>query len=368
MAENSFRLTEKQVEILLEAGSQAPSGGNVQPWKAKVFPDRLELYLDTKRSVGFLDVNKTASLFALGCFLENIEIAAQKLKLAYKVSLDFSDLSRTIVVIKFEDSAPDNSRTHLFPSIKERVTNRQLYDGSLVEEKIINKFINDTENYDNRFKLVSISDQRQKVNLAHTLGRADVIRMTNRKAYSQMIGEFRWSKEEVLKTRDGLDLQTLEMPRNLAKIFTLIREHHNIMNVLPRKAFEEISKPVIEGSSHVLCVSSTKGLSSEIIFEAGRAVERIWLEATSKGLAFQPWTIVTFFFFRVFNFGGEGFSVEEIKEIKSIREELNEIFNLKDSDMPLFIFRISKAKEPTARSLKLHWKDFTTFDKSFTGK
>jgi hypothetical protein len=368
MIENSFRLTKKQVEILLEAGSQAPSGGNTQPWKVKVFSDRLEFSLDPKRSVSFIDVNKTASLFSLGCFLENIEIAAQKLELAYKVSLDFSDLTRSIVVIKFEDNVPDNSRTHLFPSIKERVTNRQLYDGSLVDEKIINKFIEETREYNNSLKLASISDQRQKVKLAHTLGRADVIRMTNRKAYSQMIGEFRWSKKEVLETKDGLDLRTLEMPRNLAKIFTLIRKHHNIMGVLPKRVFEEISKPIIEGSSHVLCVYSSKGLSSEIIFEAGRVVERIWLEATSKGLAFQPWTIVTFFFFRVFNFGGEGFSAEEIKEIKSIREELNEIFNLKDSDMPLFIFRISKAKEPTARSLKLHWKDFTTFDKSFTGK
>ncbi len=360
---SSFKLTKKEIETLLTAGSMAPSGANAQPWRVKVFPDNLKLYFDPKRSASFIDVGKTASLFGLGCFLENIEVAAEELSLKYSLSFNFSNLNKTIVTMKFvgRNEERGGSRAYLYPFIKERVSNRQLYDGSMVDAGYIKQIQKDTSDHNKNLRLAAISQQAKKVLLAKVLGRADVIRMTNRKAYTQMIQEFRWSPEEVKKTRDGLDLRTLEMPKNMAKIFTLIHKHHQIINMLPRRVFVEISKPMIEGSSHVHCLYTTRKLTPEIMFEAGRIIERIWLKTTSKKLSFHPWTIVTFFIFRMLYHKGEGFSKEEINELKSIRSDLNQIFNLKNSEVPIFIFRISRAKKPSARSLRLNWKEFTEF-------
>ncbi len=362
MSQN-FSLTSKEIETLIKAGGMGPSGGNAQPWRVKVFPNKLELSLDPKRSESFIDVGKFASIFALGCFLENVEITAQKLGLAYSSLLQITDVTKKIVTITFagRNFVHKNSRAYLFPTIAKRVTNRQLYDGSVIEDNYIKQLQKTTGDFNSNLNMSALSKQQEKLALAETLGRADIIRMTNKQTYTQMIEEFRWTQEDVLRTHDGLDLQTLEMPRNLARIFTLIHKHHEIMNMLPKKVFREISKPLIEGSSHVCCLSTTGRLTPEISFEAGRIIERIWLIATSLNLAFQPWTIVTFFIFRVFYFEGEGFSRSEIVEIKAIREELQRHFNLKNSETPLFIFRLSRAKKPTAKSLKRDWREFVEF-------
>ncbi|KKP59868.1 MAG: UBA/THIF-type NAD/FAD binding fold protein [Candidatus Gottesmanbacteria bacterium GW2011_GWA1_34_13] len=290
-------------------------------------------------------------------------IAAQKLGLVYELVTDFKDLSKTVARIIFTDRnrKSNHGLISLFSQIGKRVTNRQLYDGTLIEEKYISalkKII--TENSSN-FLLNAVSRQKDKIALVDALGKADVIRMTNFQAYKQMIGELRWNTEEVKRTRDGLDIKTLEMPYNLDKLFALVHKYHGIMKLLPKRVFIEITKPTIEGSSHVLCLSTNKKYNSQILFETGRIIEKIWLTATSWNISFQPWTISTFFIFRITFYKGIGFTDHEIEEIKKIKKEINFIFNLSDKDLPLFIFRLARAKKPSVRSLRLDWKDFTDF-------
>ncbi|KKP59867.1 MAG: hypothetical protein UR52_C0002G0095 [Candidatus Gottesmanbacteria bacterium GW2011_GWA1_34_13] len=52
---NKFILSDKEIKILIKSGCLAPSGGNIQPWRVKVHPNMLDISIDSKRSVSFID-------------------------------------------------------------------------------------------------------------------------------------------------------------------------------------------------------------------------------------------------------------------------------------------------------------------------
>lgn len=358
-----FKLTTEEIEKLCIAGSMAPSGGNAQPWLVSIFySNTFELRLDRKRSESFLDVGRYASFFALGCFTENLLIAAEWLGLKYEFKfLGYRSISEPLVKIIFtaRQSTSSITKASLYPYIEKRVTNRQFYDGTSITEKNIHQLKKLVTASFKNYKISTLSLVEEKTILAEILGRLDVIRILNDSLFQEMVHEIRWSEEEVVKSRDGLDIKTLELPQNAAKGLILLKKFPSMRRVLPRTAFKDMAKPVLLGASHLCCLSVSLKLSPEIMFNGGRALEKLWLEITSLGFSFQPWTIFTFFMIRVNLFKGEKFSDEEIEEIKKAESDFRKVFNLEKDDIPIFIFRLSKSKPPSARSLRLRWEKFT---------
>lgn len=358
----SFKLSRCEVEKLAIAGGKAPSGGNIQPWILTVKPQQLQIKLDPLRSKSFIDVGKSASFLALGCFAENVCIAAQTMGLIYKIDvLEYKKISDPIIVIKFFDRKEGMKKfSHpLYPYISKRVTNRQLSDGTIIGNKQIEKLKKVASQSGKRYGLVALSGYNDKKKAAKILGKTDAIRNTNKETLRQMMEEFRWSRAEALATRDGLAIETLELPTNLEKMLRLYKKVPSLRYIIPKEAFEKMTEPLILGSSHICCYYTSQPYSSRSLVIGGMILERIWLTATKLGLAFQPWTVLPFFIFRVKYFQGEGFSKSEIEQIQKLETDLRSLFDLKNNYLPLFIFRLSKAKPPSAKSLRLSWKQYT---------
>lgn len=363
---NDFKLTKEEIEKLCIAGSMAPSGGNSQPWLVTVINgNTFELKLDKKRSESFLDVGKYASFFALGCFSENLLIAAEWLGLKYEFKfLGYRGISEALVKIVFtaRQNIPRITEDSLYPYIEKRVTNRQFYDGTSISGKNIQQLKKCITNSFENYKISTLALTEEKTVLAEILGRLDVIRILNDNLFQEMVHEIRWSEEEVVKSRDGLDIKTLELPQNAAKALALLKKFPSMRRVLPRSAFKDMAKPVLLGASHLCCLSVSLKLLPETMFNGGRALEKLWLEITKLGFSFQPWTIFTFFMIRVNLFKGEKFSNEEVEEIKKAESDFRKVFKLEKDDIPIFIFRLSKSKSPSARSLRLGWEEFTEIE------
>lgn len=354
-----FELTKKEIEILCEAGSLAPSGGNLQSWKVKVVDNSIYLYLDLRHGESFLDVGNAASVISLGCFCENVCQAADKLKLKYKVEVanKISD-GKPICVINFLGKR-ENDKENLYLQIPDRQTNRQLSDGRIIKSEEIKILQNLAREFSKSIELNFISNSKDIKKAVDSFSVADGIRLVHPLLRNQMMNEFRYSTKEVLKTRDGIDLETLELPQLMKKLFLLIKKTPKILDMMPRKALEGMTKPVLLSSSHLGCISMPSAQNIQTIFEIGRLVERIWLTATKLGISFQPWTTASFLILRSVNFPNTGLSDPQEKEMKVVKNDLAKIFGYSTSRIPIFIFRISYSKAPTARSLKIPWQKFT---------
>lgn len=363
MSNDSFVLNRSDIKQLCIAGSKAPSGGNAQPWKVVVRGNILDIVPHPTRSISFLDVGKYATFFALGAFLENLLIQAESMGLQFTTQIKYKKDASLFVRLVFTGKNNKQFAHTLLHSISKRVTNRQLYDGTIIDQKYIHDLEKSVKSVDIHNTVTCVSSYEKKKEIADTLGVADGIRMTNDKLYSQMMDEFRWSDEETNSKKDGLDLKTLEMPNNLLKMMRLMRRFPKVKSIIPRKAFEQMARPLILNCSHMCCLSCSYGYSPKAMFLGGQTMERLWLTATKLGFSIQPWSILPFFLIRVDLFKGEGFTKKEIETIKYLGKMIRKNFGLSLKDTPLFIFRLSKAKPPSARSLRVPWTQFTEIRK-----
>ncbi len=356
-----FKLTISEIEKLCTLGGLAPSGGNMQPWKVLIRERQiLELKLDEKRSISFLDIGRLASFLALGAFTENVCIAAETFGLHY--NLEFGDLKNIIepmVKITFLNRINKPKRHPLYDVIERRVTNRRIHEGSLINDSVIRNLLDLVKNYDKRFILREVHKEDAKKEVADILGKSDGIRTLNESLFKQMMQEIRWSEEETQTTRDGLDIETLELPILVKKMLRLMKKYPQIRFTLPRQAIEDQSKPVLIGSSHICCLNMNYSVNPTALFKAGQITERIWLTATKDDLTLQPWTVLPFFLIRIHNFKGEGFSNFEQQIFTEVDKKFRKVFHFDESEIPIFIFRLNRAKSPSARALRLRWTDYT---------
>lgn len=357
--ENTFSLTKNEIKCLAIKGGMAPSGGNAQPWQIDVNKNLILLKLNQKRTNNFLDIGAYASILALGCFLENITIEADSLGLKYTITnLPFKKINDPLVKITFLGrKKPVDHPLRNF--LSKRVTNRNIHQGNNIDNQTIAALQKVTSTSSLKNKLYIHSSFNKKKDISQILGLADGIRMTNNNLLSQMMSEFRWNDLETEKTKDGIDMKTLELPANASKMMSLLNSFPILTKIIPRNAFEGMAKPLLIGCSHICCLAIPSKISPTTILTTGRLIERIWLNATKLGISFQPWTIFPFFMIRNDYFKGEGFNNEEQKILKKAAQDLKHAFGLKTKEMPIFIFRLSHAKEPTARSLRISWTEYT---------
>jgi hypothetical protein len=348
-------LTAGEIASLCEAGAMAPSGGNAQPWQVTASGARLRIGLDPQRSDrSFLDVGGYAALFAIGCFSENVGIAAQSLGLEYTRTVE-ADAVR----FDFTDRRPA-SPPELYDWIPRRVTNRRLSDAVTLAEADVRRLTALAADVDASCAITALCDPDRQREVARVLGAADVLRMRNAAMFADMVAEICWSEREAADRLDGLDLPTLELPGSTTALLSVLRRLPRLRALIPAGKLADTARSLVLGSSHICCLSTSEAVRPEVMINAGTALQRVWLSATRDGLALQPWTVSTLQLLRLESFGGAGYTARERDTVARIGRDLRAAFDLPASRTPLFVFRLSTAPPPTARSLKRPWQSFTT--------
>jgi nitroreductase len=344
-------LTTEEIEKLCAAGSFAPSGGNAQPWRVTVSDGRMEIGVDPDRG-SFLDVGGYAALFAVGGFAENVGIAAGTFGLSHNVTVDDDGTA----VVTFT-GRHDPARNDLYDSIPERVTNRRLHEGAPLAETDVQRLV-DAAGAMVAVSTMSTVDGKRAV--AEALGAADALRMRHPVMFADMVREMRWSARETQDQRDGLDLGTLELPAGTIRLLSLLRRFPWLRRLLPAGRLGDTARTLVQGCSHVCCLAVAGPAAPWSMVVAGMAMQRLWLTATRDGISVHPWTVSTLQLVRLESFGGEGFSDAEREAVKRMGADLRAAFGLEPAQTPVFVFRLSKAPPPTARSLRRPWQSYTT--------
>ena len=350
-------LTPAQVRTLLDAGERAPSDGNMQPWRAEYRAGSIELRVDATRSSDFADVGRCTSLLALGCFAENMAIVAPSLGLSARIEVVLDDQvpGGAIVQVTCKSQAKDAARVAhpLHDAVYERHTNRQPGDGSLLPQTVLSELEGVARELGHDLQLRAVCTLAEKKAAARSMGGADYIRFMHDDFFREMMDQIRWRPEEERDTRDGLPLRLLELPGKSGALLELVRRNPALRRHLPEEALSDGVRPAVGGTSHLCALTLANRPSPETMVRVGRAFERLWLRATSLGLALHPWAALAYLLLRVEWFGGDLLSAEQALELRRLGAAFRRVLGMDDEEVPMMVFRLSRAGLPaSSRTLR----------------
>lgn len=349
-----------EIRSLVAHGTLAPSGGNCQPWRFEYRDRVLSCWHDAQRSASLLDFGDVASYLAIGAAVENIAITASSLGLGAEVSTPVKPTEAgPVCEIRF---ARDPSRPvdALAAYVVQRVTNRKPGPPSPLERDVVTALLDEADTAGAQLQLCE--DRSTLTALGEVIGRGERQRLLNRQMHGEMMSELRWTADEVVQTRDGLDLQTLEMTDTDLAGMRLVSDWSVMEAVRSIDAGQGLLKPSTRAvdTGSAMGLLTIDGVGVYDYFRAGRAMQRVWLRATALGLAFQPMTALLYMFARVERGAGEGLSEAAIAELRRLRARFGEIFDVGPNRGLAMLFRLAVAEPPTARSLRRRVDDVLT--------
>jgi len=364
---SSVDLKPDEIEDLVKHGIMAPSGGNSQPWKWLYKNQTLMLFHDLNRAVSILNYKHGASMISLGAASENLILRAHEM--GYEVELNKFPLgegNELIAAFKFFEKASPTTETHhndeLSRSISLRYTNRNISERKALKKEDLS-YLDKIVSSVNGAKLLLFEEAGQIEELKKVLAEVDKLFMTNKQGHTHFIHEIRWSKKEAEITRDGIDINTLDLtPSERAGL--ILTRNWNVTKHIKKwnlgKEFGKLSKKAVDASG-ALGMITMPAFDLNHCFDGGRAVQKVWLGATHKGIAFQPMSISTFLFSKV---GDNNFEdIEDIREETSVLyQRLRDICGLTDGQKDVFFFRLAIAEEPQIKSLRRTVKDVLMFE------
>ncbi|MFC3881907.1 Rv1355c family protein [Algoriphagus namhaensis] len=355
--QSAYKLNEEELKNLLGKANLAPSGGNIQPW-FWIFDKKgiLHLFHDEKRSESMLDYKGIGSLIAFGGALENLRLEASLHGFEIEIIDQIQNFGQNhIASIRFISKRKQPIQVPHFElarGISLRCTNRKNTDRYILPKQHLNQLIKYAEEEGLGFEVIDQPDKMQR--LAKVVGGMDRLRFFHDQGLVDFINEVRWNKEEAEKTKDGIDISTLELGGTELAAMGLLKDPRTVKFF--RKFFmgyglTKISKDSILSASAIGLLRIPNFEVSGYL-KAGKVIQRIWIKANLMGYSFQPITAMLFIFQMIDKEEESGFSEKELAEVKELRDELNNLYNISDDWEDVFMFRINRAGEPSVRSFR----------------
>jgi molybdopterin/thiamine biosynthesis adenylyltransferase len=358
-------LSDAAIEALVAYAVTAPSGGNCQPWRFAYRRGALLCYFDPARSKTLLDFGHTASFLAIGAAVENLRLAA--LAIGFEPDLaTFPDPGDSQLVCRIEFARRGSlagEDEELFRAVGRRVTNRRLGARTALEPEGISALGTTARNAGAELELRTAPSELDA--LGTIIAQGERLRLLNRRMHEEMMGEVRWNARDARATRDGLDLATLELtPTDLAGMRLV--SSRPLMEVVAGigagRGLEKSARKSIAAASAVGLLSYP-GTEPRAWFEAGRALQRVWLRATLLELAFQPMTPLLFLFARIAAGDCADLDARELSELARLRSAFTKIFVPHDGRVEAMLFRVAHAGPASARSLRIPARDVLSIER-----
>lgn len=350
----SSSFSEEEAEELAKAGSLAPSAGNNQPWKFLLRSGLFAVAFDRFRGKSGLDTTDLIPMLGLGACVENIFTKAGAMGLELNCELFPLGESVPITAVLSKKAVgvarPAGNAEYLNMRRTTRRTTKSLplSDG---EVRAIRSSILNSEG----IELHLVTDKQRLAAIGALCGSAERLRLLNPIGHTEFFKEeLRWSPSEAERTRDGLDLRTLELNDVDATGLRIASDQAAIDlarrwktgHGLRRSAEEQIP------ASLALGVITSSKVDRTGMIGAGRAIERVWLECTRLGLGVHPVSAPVFLSFE-HRFGSASAWTGDLRDdLTRLDAQTREHF----SDMsgePLFLFRVLRGTGTSIRSLRL---------------
>jgi molybdopterin/thiamine biosynthesis adenylyltransferase len=361
VSDKSIELDKKLItEIVLDA-TKAPSGGNAQPWIWYHKGKKLYLLQDVLRSSPLLDYDRMASRVALGAAIENLILSTQNNNLNIKINYFPNQADKNLVAsFEFFETNYSSSEiekkfsSNLYSLINLRLTNRNIENRIEIPTEELAELAN-VANEIEGCELKIITDLNKINELGSIIAEVEKLRIMHDEGHKNFLDEIRWTPQENLKTKDGIDIETCDLTIAELTGFKMAKDKKVIQYLNQWKggtAFEKLSKKSTAGAS-ALGLITMPTYSKESVVDGGRAMEKVWIKANGLGIAFQPQSPATFLFARLIHGHGEGLDDNMLERLPMLRKKYKEIWNIENDNMgEIFLFRLFKGAKPVVNSLR----------------
>ncbi len=322
-------ISEANLRSIIQAGIQAPSGDNAQPWKFAWQGNTIDLSLDRDADHSFFNVRQVASILSCGAVLENMCIAARALgfepQVTYLPAGASADHMASVTLTAGKDAHPWEP---LFESVWERNTNRTFYRKKALPDLLTTRMHEAVTPYEGvHIHLLTESADLRK--LAGLIYKVDRIRTEHRPLHQHLCKMIRFTDQEAIEKRDGLPLKNLEA--GLAgELFLKLTRPWPVMWMantlgLGRMVALHAMAGVLRSSGAALI--TVDGMDPGDFLLGGRALQRAWLTLTREGLNVQPMAAMTLFRTRwVLEGEGGGFSVKHQALLREVWRRYDGLF------------------------------------------
>ncbi len=344
------------LQFIVEYGMLAPSGGNCQPWQCFADDMRLWVVHNRARSKNLLDTDHYGSFLALGAAIENMRIAAASRGLATHVDPFPYARSQTLVArLSFApadspDLVQDANRLEL---VRRRTTNRRKGTASPLAAEDTRALIDAAGSLDVRVQIVS--DPPTIADVSVIVGECDRLRILCKPLHAEMMAEVRWTAAEAQRMGNGLGVDTLELTNAQVAIFKLLARSdvRGMLRTLDAgRRLTQLSAETVRASSALAVLAMPTTRPADVL-RAGQAFERLWLEATARDIALQPFGATVALFRMLRNDAASVFSASERERLQALEQRFYGCFPSIESGMGVMLFRLSRAAPPSARSTRL---------------
>ncbi len=340
---------EEAIKKILAVAVTAPSGDNSQPWWFHIEGDSLEVHMYPTKDNRILNFKLSGTHIAMGALIENITILAQNEGMDSSVAL-FPDTTNFDFVAKIDFTQKNMSKDSLAPAIPLRCTNRKPYKGTQIDPDILTEIAQSGDMIKpNHVRF--ITDKKSIKELADASSTMERVALETESIHKLFFESIVWSEEEERAKGMGLPIKTTELPPPIQLLFRAIR-HWNIAKTLN---YIGLSFLASKANAQTYATGAAIGIVVADEFDkfayvhAGRIFQRVWLSATTHGLAFQPVTGILFLGQRVLANETEVFHKKHIPLIKRSYATITRLFTL-EKGVPAMLFRIGYAGEPTAKT------------------
>lgn len=301
-----------KIKYLLRFAVLAPSGHNSQPWRCQLSGNVLNLNYSPERALAESDSEGRMLFVALGCFLENLLIAANYFGVKAELSHNENSPEDNLISITFTPATADHKEEPLMLSIVKRVSNRYKYRNQTIPEPVIQSLSNLSSN---ACQIQIVIEKNKRESLAKIMENAQIEAMKSQTFRNELSN---YLKSNFTKDSFGMPGFTLDMPTPFSIIASKLVKKINLSRLTAKKDLGLLLK-----HTPALGIISIDENNKSAWLEAGRTFERMWLSATQQGLACSVWAAAA--------------------QLKDYTEQVRKLLNI--TSYPIVLFRIGYPKK-----------------------
>lgn len=353
---------EKHINYILEAGIQAPSFYNSQPWKFEIKNNTIAIYFSKELELSLYDWSQIQSILSIGAVIENMTLASGSKGFSVQLIVNHKFQStQPIATLNFEkNDSVDPSDLALEKEIRSRHSNYYQFKPDTLSDNDIS-IISEMGKIFPEVNIKLFNSKEKKEKIFQTVSYAEQVRFSRSDLHNAFHKNLHWNLSQAEINRRGFTLDSLGLC-GIGLYFFKIIKSWPAMKFFNFFGFHQTSaKNASLGlkNSSAIGIISVPSLKLKNLVNAGRCMQRVWLKATELQLALQPHSTICIFDY-IMRFGNdEFFDKNEKKVLSTALEEYKKDFQLNYNDIGVFMFRIGHPQEEQkGKTLRSHLSSF----------
>ncbi len=349
-------VSEDVLRDLVCLATLAPSGGNHQPWRWVARGHRLELHEDPAQRMALTDFENLGTAVALGAAAESLVLAAHDGGLEVATELPPPGAPGDLRAIF--DLAPSTLQAreahdfdHLGAHLEVRRTERRLGRRESLPPDAPSLLREAAESFDGVH--LRLRTERAPIEaLARLVGEGDRLRILDPGLSREMFAELRWTKSEATSRGDGLEVSALELSATDRAGLELARDPKALALLAEWGLGAALAQfgQKSAASSAAIGLLTVNATDRAAFFRAGRALQRLWLTATARGLGLHPMSFLPYAFARILRGGGQGLAPSTAQGLAALWPPYSQLFGLDPAEGQVLLFRLFPSTGPVTPS------------------